>query len=157
MKTLATTDDRIGGLHVVYAIPIGTAYSLDIDYVTGQRSFAISNTDGVYALPCLAEDYVFGETHERDENGDFWQPTIQGSIPHPSADNAADIEALERGEWVVLCEDQNGTWRLCGDEDTPLTFSTDTTSGTVSSDKNQVAFTLTGKLGHPSWAMASGI
>ena len=157
MKTIVTTDDRLGGLQIVYAIPVGAAYSVELNHATGQRSISFSNTDGVYALPCLAEDFVFSEIHERDENGDSWSPTIQGSIPHPSVDNAADIEALERGEWVVLCEDHNGTWRLCGDEDTPLTFATETTSGTVSTDKNQVGFTFTGKLGHPSWVMTSGL
>ena len=152
MKTLVTTDDRMGGLHIVYAIPPG-AYSLSKNYATGKYTISFSNTDGVYALPCLAEDYAFSEQHERDENGDWWQPTVTGAIPHPDDVNAADIEAMERGEWVVLCEDQNGVRRLCGDDDTPLTFATDATSGMAATDRNQAGFTFTGKLGHPSWVM----
>lgn len=156
MKTIATTDDRLGGLLTIYAIPVGVFGGIDIDYATGERSITLSSSAEVYAIPCLGgDDYSFSEQHERDENGDWWQPTLQGAIPHPDMANASDIEELERGEWIVLCEDNNGVWRLCGDEYTQLTFATDTTSGAASTDKNQVAFTLTGKLGHPSYVVAS--
>ena len=155
MKTITSTDDRIGGLHMVYVIPLGLFGGIGINYATGERSITLSSTSGVYALPCMAENYLFDEQHERDEHGDWWQPTIQGAIPHPDEVSAADIEELERGEWIVVCEDQNGVLRVCGDEDTQLTFSTANTSGTISTDKNQVAFTLTGKLGHPSYVVAS--
>ena len=158
MRTILVTDDRLGGLHHIHCIPVSVMGEIEIDYATGLHSFTLNSTDGVYDIPCLGgDDYSFGEEHGRDENGDYWQPTVVGIIPHPDLLNAGDIEALERGEWIVLCEDQNGVLRLCGDEDTQLTFSTATTSGTAPTDKNQVVFTLTGKLGHPSYVVEGGI
>ncbi|MBR6958418.1 MAG: hypothetical protein IKH73_08235 [Erysipelotrichaceae bacterium] len=50
----------------------------------------------------------------------------------------------------MLCEDNNGTLRLCGDDEIPLTFATDAGTGASTTDINGTTFTFTGKLGHPS-------
>ncbi len=156
MKRIETTTDRMGGLNAVYAIPLSCFGDIEMDYATGRYTITLSSTDGVLALPTDGgEACSFDEQHDRDDNGDYWQPVVSGVIPSPGVDNAIDIEALERGEWLVLCEDGLGNLRLCGDADVQLTFATETVSGVASSERNQVSYTFTGKLGHPSRILAT--
>lgn len=156
MKRIETTTDRMGGLNAVYAIPLSSFGDLELDYATGRYAITLSSTDGVYVLPTDGgEACSFKELHDRDDNGDYWQPVVSGVIPAPGADNAIDIEALERGEWLVLAEDGMGNLRLCGDADVQLTFATDADTGVVAAERNQVAYTFTGKLGHPSHILAT--
>ena len=152
MKLIKTTTDRMGGLHAVYAIPLSCFGEVERDYATGHYDITLSSTSGVLAFPTDGgEACSFVEKKERDEHGDYWQPVVSGVIPSPGIDNAIDVETLERGEWLVLCEDGLGNIRLCGDAEVPLTFSTETATGTLSADRNQVGYTFTGKLGHPSY------
>ena len=154
MKELLFDFNCIGGLANIYAIPPSSLSAITIDYETGRRSITLSGTSDVVSIPRYADEtFSFSEHHERDEHGDYWEPTIQGVIPKASLDNASLIEELERGEWVVLVQDHNGVVRLCGDKDTPLTFATDAGSGEVYADRNHTTFTITGKLGHPSWVL----
>ena len=150
MKEITFDRDNIGGLHRIIAIP-PSLYTMEHDYATGENSLEITDDSQAVAIHVYADGtYLFGETHGRDEVGDWWQPTITGTIPKLCPGNAAIIEELERGQWVVLCEDSNGVLRLCGDSRTPLSFGTDATTGGATTDINGTAFTFTGKLGHTS-------
>ena len=150
MKEIVFDTDNIGGLHRVIAIP-PSLYIIERNYATGEYSLEITDDSQAVSIPVYADaTYSFVESHGRDEVGDWWQPTMTGTIPKASKDNAVLIEELERGEWVVLCEDNNGVLRLCGDNQTPLSFATESTTGAAATDINGTTFTFTGKLGHPS-------
>lgn len=155
MKQLNFDTDNIGGLQKVYALPPGS-YSLAKNYVSNAYTLTIADTSQVVEIETFADGtYSFTESHGRDEHGDWWQPTIVGQIPKHSHGNAALIEELERGQWVVLCKDNNGVLRLAGDDQTPLTFATEATTGAVTTDMNGTGFTFTGKLGKPSVVVSS--
>ena len=150
MKKLTFDTDNIGGLHVLYAIP-PSAFTLGYDYGTRKYTLAVPDATDVVMIETFADGtYTFGESHGRDEHGDWWQPTIAGQIPKQSQANAEVMETLERGQWVVLSKDNNGVLRLAGDMDTPLTFSTEASTGALATDMNATSFTFTGKLGKPS-------
>lgn len=153
MRKLKFDTDNIGGLQKVCALPVGS-YTLVYNYATKTYSLTLGDTTEAVLLEVYADGtYSFGENHGRDEHGDYWQPSVGGQIPRHSADNADLLETLERGQWVVLCYDNNGVLRLAGDDQTPLTFSTEATSGAQTTDMNGTAFTFTGKLGHPSYVV----
>ena len=153
MKKLTFDTDNLGGLLRVYALPTGS-YTLVYNYGTKKYTLTLTSTTDVVAIDVYADGtYSYAESHGRDEHGDWWQPTISGQIPRHSEDNADVMETLERGEWVVLSEDSNGVLHLSGDDDTPLTFSTEATTGAQTTDMNGTAFTFTGKLGHPSYVV----
>lgn len=146
--------NTVGGVAYIYVIPKTAISSISVDYTTGLHVLTLSDTSSVVKIPRYADEtFSFAENHGRDEHGDFWTPSVSGVIPKSSTDNAVLIEKLERGEWVVVTQDHNGAVRICGDLDTQLTFSTDAGSGATYIDRNQTAFTLTGKLGHPSWVI----
>lgn len=150
MKHLNFDTDNIGGLLGIFAIP-SSAFTLTYNYGTRKYTLAVTSAADVVKIETYADGtYAFGETKGRDEHGDWWQPTITGQIPKHAQVNAEVMETLERGQWVVLIEDNNGTLRLAGDADTPLTFDTEATTGALTTDMNATAFTFTGKLGKPS-------
>ncbi len=150
MKTITFNRDNIGGLSLCVAIP-PDSFDLTYDYVSHEYTLGVLSDADLIEIPCNADGtFSFTESHGRDEHGDYWTPLASGRIPRQDKENTELIEILARGEWVVLCIDSNGQLRLCGDEQTPLTFSTDETTGALPSDMNHVAFSFTGKLGHPS-------
>lgn len=150
MKTITFNRDNLGGMIQCIAIP-PSAIELTYDYVSHIYELTLTDDTDVVEIPSFADGtFSFTESHGRDEHGDWWQPLVAGRIPRHNPDNAVMIETLERGEWVVLCQDGNGMLRLCGDEQTPLTFSTEATTGEAPTDMNSTAFSFTGKLGHPS-------
>lgn len=152
MQTIKFEFDNIGGIQNVYAIPADVFIGININYSTLLRTLSLTGTDRVVKIPVYAdESFSFDEPHGRDEHGDYWQPSLSGIIPAASANNAGLIEQLERGEWIVVHVDQNGVRRISGDEDTPLTFESNATTGRMYTDINGCSFTFTGKLGHPSY------
>lgn len=151
MKKLIYDGDNIGGLYDVYAIAADAYEGVTLDYSTGVNSLTLDSDDNnIICIPVYAdESFNFTESHGRDENGDFWSPNITGAIPC-AAKNAELIEELEMGEWVCVSVDHLGNARVSGDSDTPLTFSTETNSGTMYADRNCATFSMTGTLGHAS-------
>lgn len=144
----------VGGVANIYVIPPSAFGGITTNYATKRHSIQVTSFTPVIRIPRYADEtFSFGESHGRDEHGDYWEPIVQGVIPKASLDNADIIETLERGEWIVLTQDHNGAVRVCGDADTPLFFSTDAGSGSAYTDRNQTAFTISGRLGHPSYVL----
>lgn len=71
-------------------------------------------------------------------------------IPKLRRDTNLIIEQLERGEWLVLSQDHNGTVYLSGSVDVPLTFSCEKTTGDSYTALNASSFLFEGKQPAPS-------
>ena len=154
MKEIQFDFENIGGLHHCYCIPATSFAGYSLNYLTKRVVLNSVDPTVVVSIPMYADGtYSFTENHGRDAAGDYWQPTVDGIIPKGSLENASLLEELERGEWVVLAVDSNGSVRVCGDADTPLTFSTNTTTGSAPSALNGISFSFSGKLGHPSYVV----
>lgn len=154
MKNVTFDFRTVGGVANMYAIPLASLNALTKNYATGLYSMTLSDTSNVIKIERYADEtFSFSETHGRDGGGDYWDVSVAGAIPKHSTDNAVVIEQLERGEWLVVTEDQNGSLRVCGDEDTQLTFSSDANTGAGYTERNQTTFTFSGRLAHPSWVL----
>lgn len=135
----------------LYAIPYSASPLIEKNDITGLHTIQF-DMDDVIKIECYDDEtFSFSEVHGRDEHGDYWEVNIKAVTPKACLDNALTIEQLERGEWIVVSKDQNGTLRVSGDERTYLFCSSDATSGTAYVDANHTVLTFSGKLGHPSW------
>ena len=65
-------------------------------------------------------------------------------MPKLSIINDDTIRILERGEWLVLNQDNNGTIHLSGTVDDPLNFISNKTSGSGADQTNGNAFQFMG-------------
>ena len=153
MRELQFNTDNLGGVIHCYAIP-PSCYALNYDYSSRTYTLLLVDDTDVISIPVYADGTInFAEPHGRDEHGDYWEPSVSGAIPRASLENAALLEELERGEWVVAFIDQNGIARMAGDDDTPLTFATSADTGLQPIDLNRTGFTFSGRLSHPSYVV----
>ena len=94
--------------------------------------------------------FCFIEQKSIADGGDCWEVTIEGIIPKLNHDTSSVIETLERGEWLVLSQDHNGTVHLSGSVETPLLFSAERTTGDAYTALNGYTFSFSGKQPSPS-------
>jgi hypothetical protein len=151
MKKITFDFENVGGLMECYAIPLSSFLRIREDYIGQKKVLEVQNRDDIISIPVYMDSsFSFSEKHDWDEGGDSWQPSIEGIIPKDCLENAADIETLERGEWMLLSRDYNGTVRLSGTEDFLLKFTDTKNTGTAATDINQISFTFSGKQDCPS-------
>jgi hypothetical protein len=150
MKNFNIKDDNIGGLLRMYAIPVSSFLRIRKDYINNLQTLEVRDRDSIIAIPIM-DNQTFGYTqdHDLDEGGDYWEPVIDGIIPGGRQSNEDIVEELERGEWLVMFEDQIGTVHISGTKDIPMKFTTSETSGTSSSDRNQISFEFKCRQNHP--------
>lgn len=142
MKTIPFNYDNVDGLTFVYAIPVSSLAGFETDYIHGTKRPLIGNTGDVICIPVIADaSFVFTETQSREEGGELWQVQLSGLIPKLSAESDPLIRTLERGEWLVLHQDANGTVQLSGTRDVPLRFASNKTTGQETTNGNSFTFT----------------
>ena len=153
MKELSFDFDNFGGTLHLYAVPLASFRRLVKDYVTGSVTAQFRNRQDIISIEMFADDtFQFSETKDVAEGGVFYDVAISGVIPKWAEANDELVETLERGEWLVVTKDNNGTVRLAGNETDLLRFNTVKDTGTTRPERNGIAFTFTGK--QPNAAVA---
>lgn len=151
MKKIEFDFNNIGGMAELYAIPLSSFLRVRRNHVTKKNVLEVQNRADIIAIPIYANDsFYFLENHAYDDGGDYFDVEIGGVIPKLAQDNADLIETLQRGRWMVLSQDLNGTVHLSGNEDVLMKFEDSKSSGTRSSERNQNAFTFKCKSDRPS-------
>lgn len=143
MKRIKHNIDNVGGLISLYIIPPSSFLRLRKDYTDNTSYLELQNKDDIIEIPVLFDSsYSFTEVHSSGNHGDSWEITVQGVIPAVGNGSFGIISELQRGYWYVVCIDGNGCSRLCGTEDVPMKFLTNTTTGSKASDLNGINFEL---------------
>lgn len=151
MREIKFDFNNIGGLAEIYAIPPSDFLRLRHDYNNDTDALELKSRDNIIVLPIYGDrSFCFTEQKSTDDGGDYWDVTIEGVIPKVCRDNAVLLEKLERGEWLVLSIDHNGTVHLSGSVDVPLMFSSERTTGDAYTALNGSAFTFAGRQPSPS-------
>lgn len=151
MKALKFDFENIGGCTSLFAIPPESLLRIRRDYVDNLNYIECRQYDRIIEIPIYADGtFVWTEKLSVEDAGDGYAIEIAGIIPKNTLSNASDIEILERGEWYVLCQDNNGEVHFSGDEDALLKFTTEKTTGAVAADRNQIAFKFTCLQPNPS-------
>lgn len=155
MKTLKFDFNNMGGCCRLFAIPPTSFLRIREDYVNGLHYIECTNYDDIIDIPVNADGtFYFNENHSSEDAGDGYSVEIGGVIPKLMVENAEDMEILERGEWYVLFMDNNDDVKLAGDEDVKLKFISQKTTGLLSADRNQIAFTFSCLQTNPSICIA---
>lgn len=154
MKRILFNSDQVGGLAVILAIPVAAFNRIKQNYSTGVRTVSLSSSQDVIEIPVVNDHgYSFEEVQSTEDGGDVYDVSIQGVIPRSDADPKLRQE-LERGEWLVLHKDRNGTCRLSGSKDVPLHFYSNRTSGKTTANMNGNNFTFSAQESSPSEEVA---
>lgn len=150
MKTIQFDFDNVGGITQVYAIPISSFLRLRQDYINEMQYLEVRQRTDIIAIPVYADSsFTFNETQSLEDGGDLWAVEVAGLIPKRSKLNEKTVCTLERGEWLVLFQDNNGSVVLSGTIDVPLRFlSAKATGSDIEINGNR--FTFSGMEPEPS-------
>jgi hypothetical protein len=150
MKTIQFDFDNVGGITQVYAIPLASFLRLRKDYINEMQYFEVKQRADIIAIPVYADSsFTFNETQRQEDGGNLWAVEIAGLIPKRYRLNEKSVRTLERGEWLVLFQDNNGDVVLAGTIEVPLRFLSARTTGTET-EVNGNRFTFTGMEAEPS-------
>lgn len=151
MRKVKIDFDNIGGLALIYAFPPSDFLRLRHDYISGTDALELKTRDNIIVLPvCGDRSFSFIEQKSIADGGDCWEVTIEGIIPKLNFDTSDIIETLERGEWLVLSQDHNGTVHLSGSVEVPLLFSVERATGDAYASLNGYTFSFSGTQPSPS-------
>lgn len=151
MKEINFDYNNIGGLAEIYAFPPADLLRVRHDYRSGKDCVEMKTRDNIVAIPVYPDrSFVFDEQKSTADGGDYWQISIEGIIPKLRHEVAQIIETLERGEWLVLSQDHNGTVHLSGSVEVPLSFACEKTTGDSYTALNGSSFTFSGSQPAPS-------
>ena len=144
MKTIQFDYDNRPGISRLYAIPVASFLRIRKDYKKQTDFLEVKNRDAIIDIPVHTNTFIFNETQALNEPGETFNVAIDGCMPKLSLINDDTIRILERGEWLVLNQDNNGTIHLSGTVDDPLNFISNKTSGSGSDQTNGNAFQFMG-------------
>lgn len=157
MKTLTFDYDNLHGIASIYAIPVSSYLRITPDYVDETLLLELIKRELVISIPVYTGDsFQFSESQSLEDGGDVWEVSITGVIPKRCRLNEKHINTLERGDWLVLSQDSNGTVTLSGTVDVPLKFSHSRTTGSTS-ELNGSRFTFSAKESEPSIILVNDI
>lgn len=143
--------NNVGGLAEIYAIPLSDVLRIRHDFRRDTDALELVTRDNIIVIPVYGDrSFSFIEQKSTADGGDCWDLSIEGIIPKLCRNNAALIERLERGVWLVLSSDNNGTALLSGSVDIPLQFSAEKATGDSFTALNGTTFTFSGKQPSPS-------
>ena len=146
MKELSFDFDNFGGTLHLYAVPADSFRRIVKNYADGTATAQFRNRQDIISIEMFADDtFQFSETKDVADGGVFYDVAISGIIPKWCGANDSLIEELERGQWLVVTRDNNGTVRLAGSTDNLLRFNTVKDTGTARPERNGIAFTFSGK------------
>ncbi|MEG1861013.1 MAG: hypothetical protein RR206_04910 [Bacteroidaceae bacterium] len=144
MKTTKFDFDNVGGLARIFAIPTNSLLRIRRDYVRNKRYLEVKNRKQIVDVAIYADSsFSFSEEQTYEDGGLLYNVEISGVIPKIGAANDTVIRTLERGEWLVLHQDRNGTVQLSGTLEVPLRFASSKTSGDTADSLSGYAFKFT--------------
>lgn len=137
MKTINKQSENMGGVIKLWAIP-------PADYsITGKAVTINSETNmvGIY----IQEDS--GSFTEESIEGSAFKTEIAGIVPCDNETSLAVIRDMERiRKYNVIFQDGNGNFKLAGNKQVPLRFSSKLSTGTSTSSLNHYAISFLAKV-----------
>lgn len=142
MKTIQFDFDNVPGITAVYAIPLTSFVGIAYNPIFYHEAYPLLiRTEEIVQIPVFADSsFSFTEKQSREDGGELWAVEITGMIPKMHPLNDATIRTLERGDWLVMHRDANGSVQLSGTKDVPLHFLSNKSSGQSSTNGNSFLF-----------------
>jgi hypothetical protein len=106
-----------------------------------QEAITLEDETDWLTMPLLHRGRSFSENSLRSEQGNYYEPTIEGIIPNLRPAVTGLLEEMENYRYLVRLTDRNGKPWLIGTLDAPLSFRAEATGGGDSALNNyRIAF-----------------
>ncbi len=138
MKTLNKPGDNLGGILKLWAIPYGT-------FSTQGATINFINQDNIWQIYCSPESIDFSENSELSASGLIYNTELRGFIPQDNASLQTALAYLDPRKWAVIFIDGNGKYKLAGNQNDPLRFSSELNTGKETASLAGCSFKFYGK------------
>jgi hypothetical protein len=149
MKTLSRETNNLGGLSRLWCIPPGMILQINPDGITGLYSVVVYSLGSAWSIQAIPESLEYTEVEKSADAGSYFETELTGRLAKDTPDLYLALKDLRRKPWVVVYLDQNGLYKLIGNRDQHLWFSTELRTGAQYSGLNHIRFAFRGSLTTP--------
>ena len=138
MKQLSKPIDNLGGLLKMWAVPKS-------DFSINGKTVSFSSQDDIYLIYCSPDSLSFNEPSKRTEAGTHYDCSVSGFIPGDTEEVTMALTNLEYKPYVIIFQDGNGFFKLCGTASYPVRLSASLRTGKQTSDRAGYEIQFSGK------------
>lgn len=149
MKTLSKETNNLGGLSRFWCIPPSMILQLIPDGIDGYYSMEVYSLGSVWSIEAIPESLEYTEVEKTADAGSYFESELTGRIAKDTSDLYLALKDLRTKPWVVVYQDQNGLYKVIGNRDQHLWFSTELRTGAQYSGLNHIRFAFRGSLTSP--------
>jgi len=133
--------DILGGANYFYFVPVDQVVSVSRPQA-GNVSLPITLQPGSLWLSGYAsyDSLSLDSRLETDGNGGFYESSVKGFYPKPSAPLVHYLNSVKNNRFLVLIKDSNGSTRIVGSQSQPCSFSFSERTGSKAMDVPGIAF-----------------
>ncbi len=150
MKTLSREIDNLGGLSRLWCIPPSMIIEILPERSTGYHFLQVYSLGSAWAIHAIPESLEYIETEKQADAGTIYEASITGRLAKDCPELHQSLKSLRPKPWVVVYQDQNGSFKLVGSPNEPLWFSTELRTSASYAGLNHVRFSFSGSLTIPA-------
>ena len=145
MNTIAKfSGDNMGGVVKIWARPESNVNSIELD-TDNVYNLNLDTTDNIYAIYCSHESISFNEPEKDSDAGKYYEPELSAVIPKDTPSIQAALDYLKDRKWLLVYLDNNEYYKLAGEINSPLEFTSKFVTGKETQSLNHHSITFFGK------------
>ena len=150
MKSINKQTKNIGGISKFYLVPTSQFSSLSNPDDDEIHTLVISSLDTVWEISAIYQSINFTEKFQNSQSGSYYSRKFSAKIGKDTPRTYSDLQSLRNQKWILIYQDQNGSWKMIGSTDYPLRVSFTVNPGSSVADLNHYVIFLTNKSSDPS-------
>ena len=120
-----SNSENLGGLQIFWFAPVSDILVIG-NKINGLIQSVTFNTGKNWLkCYCTAETMKYSEPKKVDEKGEYFEAKLSGWIPKDTPELLEQFNEMDQFKYVCIYKDNNGYYKLIGNLDEPLNFTTD--------------------------------
>jgi len=150
MKTINKQTKNIGGISKFYLLPIDQFSSLSNPDDDNLHTLVISSLDTVWEISAIYQSITFLEKFQNSHAGSYYSRKFSAKLGKDTPGTYSDLQSLRNKKWILIYQDQNGSWKITGSTDYPLRLEFSVNPGSSTADLNHYEINLVNQSPDPS-------
>jgi hypothetical protein len=124
LANVYTTDcTNIAGLAAIRVIPVDNVVSIpNAQFGIVEEAIVLADENNYMDITFEQDTADFSEDGQDSKQGEFFKTKLELFVAGMKPESDYNLGLLYRGEFVVICTDNNGRVRICGSQDYPMSF-----------------------------------
>ncbi len=145
MNYINKPSDNLGGISRFYLVPVDQYALLSTPDDDQIRTLSISSFDTAWEISAIYQTIQYSEKLQSSSSGFYYDKSFTARISKDSPQTASDLRSLLNRTWILIFQDQNGSWRVASNPTYPMRIEFSSDTGAKISDLNHFQIRLTSK------------